>query len=82
MEYDADMKLTLSLVLQEAVDLGGGTVVGADGEAVVSSVKDQVLTHNGQTDETEISTRQRTRRSADIDAGEAGAEVSRQVLCQ
>jgi len=47
--------LALGLVLQEAVDLGDGTVEGDDGEAVVSSVEDQVLTHDGQTDETEVS---------------------------
>ena len=75
-------ELTLGLILKEAVNLGGCAVVGANSEAVVSSVKDQVLTHNGQTDKTEISTRQRTRRSADIDAGETGAKVSCQILCQ
>lgn len=68
--------LTLGLIVEETVNLGGGTVVGADGETVISSVEDQVLAHDGQTDETEIGTGKRTRRSADIDAGETGAEVS------
>lgn len=73
-------KLTLSLVIQETVNLGGGTVVGANGEAVVGNVQNQVLAHDGQTDEAEISTRNRVRRSADIDAGETGAIVSDQFL--
>lgn len=47
---------------------------------MISSVEDQVLAHDGQTDEAEISTRQRTRRCADIDAGQAGAKVSCQIL--
>jgi hypothetical protein len=49
--------LTLGLIFKEAVDLGGRTVVSADSETVISNVEDQVLAHNGQTDETEISTR-------------------------
>jgi 20S proteasome alpha/beta subunit len=71
--------LTLGLVGQEAVNLGGGTVVGADGETVISNVEDQVLAHNGQTDEAEISTGRRVRRSADINAGETGTIVSDRV---
>lgn len=71
--------LTLGLVGQEAVNLGGCAVVGADRETVVSSVKDQVLAHDGQTDEAEISTRSRVRRSADINAGETGTIVSDRV---
>ena len=38
--------LTLGLVGEEVVNLGGSTVVGADGETVVSDVHDQVLTHD------------------------------------
>ena len=68
--------LTLGLIFEETVDLGGGTVVGANGVTLVGGVKDQVLAHDGQTDQTEISTGQRTRWSADIDAGETGAFVS------
>lgn len=72
--------LTLGLVVQETVNLGGGTVEGADGETVISSVEDQVLAHDGQTDKTEISTGNRVHRSADIDAGETGTIVSESVL--
>lgn len=74
------VELTLGLIFQETVNLGGSTVVSADGETVISTVEDQVLAHDGQTDQTEISTGGRMRRSADIDAGEAGAEVSAKVL--
>ena len=74
------VELTLGLVLQEAVNLGGGTVVSANGESVISDVQDQVLAHNGQTNEAEISTGSKVRRSADIDAGETGAIVSDQCL--
>lgn len=49
--------LTLGLVGQEAVNLGGCAVVGADRETVVSSIKDQVLAHDGQTDECDVSLR-------------------------
>jgi hypothetical protein len=51
----ADDALTLGLVFQEAVDLGNGAVEGHDGEAVVGGVENQVLAHDGQTDETEVS---------------------------
>jgi hypothetical protein len=47
---------------------------------VVSSVQDQVLTHDGQTDEAEITTRFRPRRGADINAGQARAEVSQLIM--
>lgn len=49
---------------------------------MVSGVEDQVLAHDGQTDETEISsgTKNTMRRSADIDAGETGAIVSDRIL--
>lgn len=50
----ADNRLALGLVLEETVDLGDGTVEGNNSEAVVSGVEDQVLTHDGQTDETEV----------------------------
>lgn len=49
--------LALSLVGKEAVDLGGCAVESANSETVISSVKDQVLAHDGQTDQTEVSTR-------------------------
>lgn len=44
----------LSLVGEEVVHLAGGTVVGADGEALVVHVEDQVLTHDGKADEADI----------------------------
>lgn len=79
-EPTISIKPTLGLVLQETVNLRGCTVVSANGESVISDVQDQVLAHNGQTDEAEISTRNKVRRSADIDAGETGAIVSDQCL--
>lgn len=68
--------LTLGLIFKEAVNLGGCAVVSANSETVIGDVHDQVLAHDGQTDQTEVSTRKRARRCADIDAGQAGAEVS------
>jgi len=47
--------LALGLVVKEVVDLADGTVVGADSESLVSHVEDKVLTHNGKTDESDIS---------------------------
>ena len=69
---------TFSLILQETVNLGNGTIEGNDGEFVVSDVHDQVLAHDGQTDEAEVTTGNCPRRSADIDAGETSATVSSQ----
>lgn len=71
---------TLGFIIEEAVDLGDGSVEGNDGEAMVSSVQDQVLAHNGETNEAEISTGFRLRRSADIDAGETRTMVSINLL--
>jgi hypothetical protein len=39
----ANNGLALGLVLEEVVDLGEGSVVGADGETVISHVQDEVL---------------------------------------
>lgn len=44
----------LSLVRKEVVNLGDGSVVGTDLEALVVHVKDQVLTHDGQTNKTNV----------------------------
>lgn len=66
---------TLGLVLEEAVDLGDGTVEGNDGVSMVGGVEDEVLAHDRKADETEITTRFGVRR-ADIDAGEARTKVS------
>ena len=43
---------------------------------MVGNVHDQVLAHNGQTDETEVTTESDPRWSADIDAGKTCARVS------
>jgi hypothetical protein len=43
---------------------------------VVRSVQDEVLAHDGQTNEAKISTGFRLRRSTDIDAGETRTTVS------
>jgi hypothetical protein len=51
----ANNGLSLGLVLQEAVDLCDGSVESHDSEAVVSHVEDQILTHDGQANEAEIS---------------------------
>ena len=42
---------------------------------MISSIENQVLAHDGQTDETEVTTRLTVRR-ADIDAGQSRTEVS------
>ena len=50
----ADDALALGLVLQKVVHFGRGAVVGAHDEAVVGHVQDQILTHDGQTNQTDI----------------------------
>lgn len=45
---------TLGLILQKVVDLSNSPVEGNDSVTVVRNVQDQVLTHDGQTDETKI----------------------------
>ena len=42
------------LILQEVVHLLRGPVVGADLEAVVVHVEDEVLAHDGQPDESDV----------------------------
>jgi len=77
---------TLGLVGEEVVDLGNGTVESNDSESVISSVQDQVLTHHGQADQTEISPSginvskggtaeglRFRRRPADVDSGETSS---------
>lgn len=46
----------LRLVVQKVVHLLRGAIVGADHEAMVVHVQDQVLTHHGQTDQSDIGT--------------------------
>lgn len=67
---------TLGLIGEESVNLGDGTVEGHDSEAVVSNVENQVLAHDGQTDETEVSTGFRLRRKTGSNAGQARTVVS------
>ena len=47
----------LRLVREEVVHLGGGAVVGHDGEAVVVHVENQILAHDGQADHCDIAGR-------------------------
>ncbi len=67
--------LTFGLVLEKAINLGDSTIEYDHGETVISSIENQVLTHDGQTDEAEVTTRLTVRR-ADIDAGQSRTEVS------
>lgn len=43
---------------------------------MIGNIQEQVLTHDGQADEAEITSRSDARRSADIDADQTGATVS------
>lgn len=67
---------TFSLGVQEPINFCDGTIESDNGELVVCSVHNQVLTHDGQTDEAEVTTGSDPRRSADIDASQTGATVS------
>ena len=51
----ADNGLSLGLVCHEMIDFGDSSVESNNGEAVVSHVENQVLTHDGQANEAEIS---------------------------
>lgn len=48
--------LTFGLVVEEVVNLGHGSVVSADGETLVVHVKNQVLAHDGETNEANVGT--------------------------
>lgn len=61
---------------KKPVDLRYGAIKYYNSEAVICHIHDQILAHDGQADEAEISTRFGLRRSADINAGETGAIVS------
>lgn len=67
--------LTLGLVLEEAVDLGNGSVEGDDGEAMIGSIENQVLAHDGKANETEITTGFGLRR-ANLEVGQPRTKVS------
>ena len=58
------------------IDLGNGPIECYYSEAMVCSVHNQVLAHDGQTNKAEVTTGVRGRRSTDIDAGKTGARVS------
>jgi hypothetical protein len=75
------LQLTLGLVLEEVVDLADGAVEGHNGESVIGSVEDQVLSHDSQADEAEIAAGN-TRILADIDAGKTCAKVSKKNISQ
>lgn len=51
----ADDGFAFCFVLDEVLDFADGAVEGYDGEAVVGHVEDEVLAHDGQADEAEIS---------------------------
>ena len=67
--------LTLGLILEETIDLGNGSVEGNDGETVISSIENQVLAHNGQTDKTKVTTRFRLRK-ASSNAGKSRSKLA------
>ena len=68
---------TFRFIVHESIDLGHGTVESHDVELLmIGNIQKQILTHDSQTDEAEITTAIDPRRSADIDAGQTGATVS------
>jgi len=75
-EHHNPLGRTFRLIIYEVIDLGHRPIKSYHREAMVRSVQNQVLAHDGQTDEAEITTGIRSRMSADIDAGKTGATVS------
>lgn len=73
---------TLSFIGKETVDLRNGSVEGDDGETVIGRVHDEVLAHDGQANEAEVTTRSRSSRSADINASETATKVSMIISSQ
>lgn len=68
---------TFCLICHKSVDFLHGTIESHDIEfLMIGNIQEQILAHNGQTDEAKIATRSASRRSADIDAGQTGATVS------
>lgn len=59
------------------VDFRDRSVEGNNGVTIVGDVQDQVLAHDGQTNEAKITTRNNSRSSADIDAGKSRTVVSK-----
>ena len=68
---------TFGFVCHEVIDFRDGSIEANDLEAMVCSVHDQVLAHNGQTNEAKISTRLRLRYCTDIDAGQSRSRLAR-----
>ena len=62
---------TFRLVLYESTDFLNRSVESDDSETVISGVEDQILTHDGQTDETKVSTGNCLRSQTSSDAGQA-----------
>jgi alpha-D-ribose 1-methylphosphonate 5-triphosphate diphosphatase PhnM len=60
------------------VDLAHGTVESDDGETMIGGIEDQVLSHDSETNEAEI-TAGNGRMLADIDASKTCAKVSRRT---
>jgi len=71
---------TLGLILEESVDLGDGSVEGNNGEAMVSGVQNQVLAHDGQTDETKITTRFIMRPKTGSDASQTRSKSAKDTV--
>jgi len=67
---------TFRLIVQEVIDLGHRPIEGYYREAMVRSVQNQILAHDGQTNEAKVTTGICPRMSADMDAGKTGATVS------
>jgi hypothetical protein len=66
----------LGFIREEVVDFCYGTVEGHDGESMIGHIEDQVLSHHGQADQSEITTRRSLRMLADVAAGKTSAKVS------
>jgi hypothetical protein len=74
--------LTLGLVCKEFVDLGNGTVEGDDIDTMVGSVEDQVLTHDSQANEAEISSGHIVSDLSSSDVGLRGGIAANIYACQ
>lgn len=71
-----DSRLTFSLILEETIDFGNRSVIRNDGETMIGRIENKILAHDGETDETKISTGLRLRRQASIDASQTRSTVS------
>ena len=55
----------LGFLVEEVIHLGNGAIEGDHGEAVVVHVQNQILAHDGQTNDSNISFRFHIRKSSD-----------------